>query len=205
MKPLIVTHTITAAVGVAFLFYAYASRIEHAIFAAIALIAVTLPFALFRRFDLYVPPVVRAGYAAFIAGTLLLGGVERFYDRFPWWDSMIHSYAGFGLALIAHIAISIVDGGNLKRSAPWMLAIASVALSITVSVGWEIFEFAVDDYLPSEMQPHNEDTMWDLIGATIAALCAGYLGWRTETQRGTDDAISDTLKDGVRKNNHHAP
>ena len=195
-----IAHALTFGLAATFVYYTFIGNIDHAIFAGLALLFATVPFLVARWYDVYVPPLLRAGYIVFIATAIVLGSVERFYDRFPWWDSAIHSFAGFGGAVIAYIAFAIVDRDHLRNNAPWLFSLAAVSLSISMSVLWEIFEFAIDDLTKTTMQTDNADTMWDLTGATVSALFAGYIGWRTSVYHAYDSVLSRMLETGVQKN-----
>jgi hypothetical protein len=189
----------------ALLYYAYADSLEHALFAACSLIAATVPFWIARRYDLYIPAFVRFWGITLITTTLVLGGVEEFYDRYAWWDIMVHSFAGFGCAVIAYIVLAIIDHRRLEHTAPWMLTLCAVALSVAASTLWEIIEFTTDPFIPSVMQPDNTDTMIDLIGASIAAVAAGLIGFRASVHRRTDDLLTRTVRRGIDHNDDLAP
>jgi hypothetical protein len=70
---------------------------------------------------------------------------------------------------------------------------------MTVSVLWEILEFAVDQLLHTNMQPSASDTMWDLIvgfaGAFISAL-SGYNYVRSNDKSG----MNGIIEEGIKKN-----
>ena len=70
-----------------------------AVFVTLAALALTiLPGKLASRVGLRLPPSFLAAIALFVLATLYLGEVYDFYDRFWWWDLVLHfgSAIGFG-------------------------------------------------------------------------------------------------------------
>ncbi len=138
-----------------------------------------LPFVFKDRLGVRLPMTFGALIVVFLFATLFLGEVGDFYERYWWWDVVLHSGSAIGLGLIGYVLVFMLFEGDRFAAPP--LALAFLAFSIAVSIGaiWEIFEFSMDSMFGMNMQKSGlVDTMWDLIvntiGASIGAL-AGYL------------------------------
>ena len=149
-------------------------------FVAVFTLALTLMPLLFEeRLGVRLPLTFAAMIVVFLFATLFLGEVGDFYERYWWWDVLLHSGSAMGFGLIGYVLVFMLFEGDRFAAPP--LALAFLAFSIAVSIGalWEIFEFSMDSAFGLNMQKNGlVDTMWDLIvntiGASIGAL-AGYL------------------------------
>src|SRR5688500_16947717 len=56
---------------------------------------IVVPAFLLRRHRVYVPPEFQLVAAAFVFLSLFLGSAADFYERFWWWDIMLHVSSGF--------------------------------------------------------------------------------------------------------------
>lgn len=113
--------------------------------------------------------------ALFIFLSVFLGEVGDAYERFFWWDALLHLTSSFMLGYIAFLwlYIQIYRGKINTSSGIYGFIIFSVAVALGVL--WEIFEFAMDQWFGLNMQKSGlVDTMWDLIVNSFgAALIAG--------------------------------
>lgn len=178
----------------------FENRWEDVLFLSLAVLAVHLPFFLRKLCGIATPRAFRAALSLFVLATIFLGERVHFYDRFWWWDLMLHAIAGFGLTMIGHVIFALMYRTREVRPAPILLAAFAASLAMSGSVVWEIYEFAIDSIFGSNMQPSADDTMWDLIGAAAAALAAGYIGWRWHSSTREGGVLEQILDDGVRKN-----
>ena len=90
---------------------------------------------IFPYFNLYL--IFGAIIILFMA--IVLGGKFKFYDKYAWWDRLIHFlsailFVSFGVA----ITQGIVGLSNLH------ILIFCLTLSVTLHVAWEIGEYIVD-------------------------------------------------------------
>jgi hypothetical protein len=147
--------------------------------AVAALVLTLLPSVFQRRYNIYIPPVLITGTAFFMYATVFLGEAEGFYNRFWWWDLVMHLGSAVGFGLIGVIILLLEFGQNRAESHPFVFAFFSFCFAVTVGTIWEVYEFGMDQFLGFNMQKSGLfDTMSDLIidciGASVAAL-AGYL------------------------------
>ncbi len=134
----------------------------------------------------------------FIFGSELLGEINSFYDKIPWWDSMLHSLSGVILAIIGFMLVYAMNEAEKVNLSLSPLFIAAFAFFFAVACGaiWEIFEYGADRLFSMNMQKFRPpmgvntlftdswrydagliDTMNDLILDSISALIVAFLGF----------------------------
>lgn len=140
-----------------------------------ALILTLLPGLLASRVGLRLPPSFLAAIALFVMATLYLGEVYDFYDRFWWWDLVLHFGSAMGFGILGFLLVFMLFQGDRYAAPPWALGALSFCLAMTVGVLWEIFEYAMDTLFGFNMMKSGlPDTMGDFIVNTLgAALAAG--------------------------------
>lgn len=115
----------------------------------------------------------------FIFATQILGTVLNFYDKFLWWDTLLHGMSGIIFFFVGETLIKQI---NTKTSNADMSIIAiiifSLAFSLATGTIWEIFEFIIDTTMGQNMQITEGligreailDTMVDLIALTVGTI-----------------------------------
>ncbi len=149
-------------------------RLELAFVSLVTLSLSLTPVFVARWAELHVPPSFIAAMVIFIGGTLFLGEVFDFYERYWWWDIAMHGTSAVGFGLIGFVLVFMMFQGD--RFAAPRLAVAFFAFCFAITIGtvWEFFEYAMDQLFGLNMQKSGlEDTMGDLIvnmgGAVIGA------------------------------------
>ncbi len=107
-----------------------------------------------------------------------MGEVGGFYERYWWWDLVLHSGAAMAGGLVGFVLVFMLFEGDRFAAPP--LALAYLAFSSAVAIGalWEVFEFGMDAVFGLNMQKSGlEDTMWDMIVNTIGAGIAATAGY----------------------------
>lgn len=120
----------------------------------LTLILFGVPTFIERKTDIDLPPVLEGIIYCFIFAAEILGELNSFYTKIPYWDSMLHTINGFLMAAIGFALVDIFnrsDRFSVKLS-PLFLAIVAFCFSMTVGVLWEFFEFAMDTYIGTDMQ-----------------------------------------------------
>lgn len=174
--PLYATWTLLIGALVLALFEA---RWHTAGMAVITLLLTFIPILFQRFYNVYIPTVFVSFVAFFAYATIFLGEVAGFYDRFWWWDLVLHLSSAIGFGLVGVIVLLLVFGKKNNESHPFFFALLSFCFAVTVGVIWEVYEFGMDQFFGFNMQKSGLfDTMADMIinciGAAIASL-AGYL------------------------------
>lgn len=157
---------------------------------AALLVAITFVPWLFGLFDIKLNMVVRLLLPTVAYMSILLGSALRYYDRYAWWDRVVHFLSGL---LFFSLGIS------LTQKAPGLslagVLLFSFCLSLAMHDIWEVSEFLVDSIFHTDHQhwqkhskvinhqpdkamqpPGLVDTMMDTIVGIIGAIVACF-GW----------------------------
>ena len=129
----------------------------------------------------YIPSTASMGYVIFILGCQWLGTYLRFYDKFFWWDLLLHFSSGFLLGYIGVIFLLTIDEDYIliKTRQYLMIAIFAFTFSVMGAVAWEIGEFLADELLGTFTQLGSlKDTMIDMICGTVSALLFAIYTYR---------------------------
>lgn len=122
---------------------------------------------------------LRSAFLIFIILAQLLGEIFDFFNRFFWWDKMLHFISAFFITLIGYAIVYI--NAKSGRQQPYRMGLAfastfAVSFSIGIATIWEIFEYLMDTYWDMNMQKSGLiDTMEDLIFCVIGSLFACYI------------------------------
>ena len=141
---------------------------------------------------------VKIAIVLFIFAAELLGEINSFYEKIPWWDNMLHSLSGIILGLIGFMLVYAMNESDKVDIHLSPLFIAAFAFFFAVAAGavWEIFEFTGDRLFSMNMQKFRPpegttelmteswrfdagliDTMTDIILDTISAFFISVLGY----------------------------
>ena len=158
------------------------------LFLVLALMAVIGVPALFPdRLPVFIPVEIQIFVVLFIFATLFLGEVRDYYERFWWWDLVLHTSSGVLLGLLGFLFVYMVNENEAVDVSMKPAFVALFAFFFGVGIGclWEIVEFAADQILGMNMQKPMRgdpsgltDTMWDLIVDTLGSAVIALAGWR---------------------------
>lgn len=173
-------------------------RLELA-FVATATLALSLaPVFVARWAEVHVPPSFIAAMVIFVGGTLFLGEVFDFYERFWWWDIAMHGTSAVGFGIIGFVLVFMMFQGDRYAAPPIAVSFFGFCFAITIGTAWEIFEFAMDQAFGLNMQKSGlKDTMGDLIVDAIGALIGVATGFAylKERSRGGLASLIDEFVD----------
>lgn len=167
-------------VGFASVLFAVTGRWTDAISAGLILILMLVPSVLRRRYRLVMPFELEFGIAIFVFLTLFLGSLNDFYERYAWWDTLLHFQSGILLGIIGFVLIYLLNRGGVGKLglSPFFLAFFATCFSMAVGVVWEIYEYAADSFFGFNMQRTGlDDTMSDLIVNTVGALIVAVVAY----------------------------
>ena len=88
---------------------------------------------------------IGATVIAFMAA--YLGSKQKFYDKFAWWDRLIHFLSG-----ILFVSFGVALSCGLMGLNRFHILLFSLALSISLHVVWEIGEYAIDSLFKTNNQ-----------------------------------------------------
>ena len=115
---------------------------------------------------LFIPPLVEHSFKLKLPATLeilayifvfcaeILGEIGNFYQRFAFWDVMLHTVNGFMFAAFGFCLVDIFNKNKKFRFelSPFFLAMTAFCFSMTIGVLWEFFEYLADTVLHTDMQ-----------------------------------------------------
>lgn len=159
--------------------FALGSWLTAAITTGILLLTLA-PAHLGQRFNVYIPPEFELLAVLFIFASLFLGEVHSYYERFWWWDVILHLGSGLLFGILGFLLVYSVNQRQLGEPAlrPPFVALFAFAFAMALGTLWEIFEFGMDQLFGLNMQKSGlVDTMWDLIVDTVGAIVISLLGW----------------------------
>ncbi len=136
------------------------------------------PVYVARWAEIVVPPSFVAAIVMFVGGTLFLGEVFDFYERFWWWDIAMHGGSAVGFGLIGFVLVFMMFQGDRFAAPPFAIAFFAFCFALAIGALWEIFEFGMDQLFGFNMQKSGlMDTMGDLMVDTAGALVGAGSGW----------------------------
>jgi putative membrane protein len=129
--------------------------------------------------NMCLPPNFELFFLIFIFCAQYLGEIVGFYEKFWWWDTMLHFVSGLYLTVIGSFLINDVfiskNETMLKRFILFS-SFFSFCFTVTMGVLWEIFEFAGDYLLKTHMvEGSYEDSAVDLLVKTVGALIVAVI------------------------------
>lgn len=152
----------------------------------LTLVLTFYPNILEKRFRVYLPSSIQVIITLFIFAAQYLGEINNFYDKFWWWDIMLHTTSGLILGIIGFMFVYLLNKNydiNVTLS-PFFIALFAFCFAVMIGVLWEIYEFGMDRLLGFNMQrfryPGEDglvDTMLDLIVDSIGAFIISTLGY----------------------------
>ncbi len=114
----------------------------------------------------------------FIYASLFLGEAFKFYEKFWWWDIILHASSALGFGLIGMIILIALFRGDKLKASPVVISMFAFAFAVAIGALWEIFEFTMDQTFGLNMQKSGlRDTMTDLIVDMIGALISCTAGF----------------------------
>ncbi len=155
-----------------------------AFMAVVTLLLTLIPLFIQKRYKIYISHFWTSFIAFFLYASIFLGEVNRFYDKFWWWDLLLHLISAIGFGLFGIIILLFVFGKNKNRRNAVLFSFFSFCFAVTIGVIWEILEFSLDSTFGFNMQKSGLlDTMSDLIIDCIGAGIASVIGflYLTET------------------------
>lgn len=128
-----------------------------------------------RRTNIKIPISLGIIFTGFIICSLYLGSYMNFYERFLWWDDLLHAFYGGAFALIGFILINWLSNVRGIENDILIICLFSFCFAVAVGAIWEIYEFAFDTFAGGNMQRTDQgtgvtDTMNDIILESSTAL-----------------------------------
>ncbi|MBP3704670.1 MAG: hypothetical protein J6I98_03955 [Clostridia bacterium] len=158
----------------------------------LGVVAILVPVRMMHRWDVQIPRVMFLMYIAFLYCAIFLGEVQSFYYRVPHWDTILHTCSGAMLGALGFSMITIFN--NTERIpinlSPLFVALFAFCFALALGGVWEIYEYAADCLLGTNMQKFAlddgtqllgqaalRDTMKDIIVDAIGAVATSTIGY----------------------------
>ena len=126
-----------------------------------------------RQFEVSLPVEFDLATVVFIFAAIFLGELAGFYERFWWWDLLLHLTSGLLLGMLGLCLVWVLNFNariDLELSHPFICLFA-FAFALSIGTIWEIFEYSMDKLFAMRMQKSGlDDTMSDLMVDSIGAL-----------------------------------
>jgi hypothetical protein len=178
------------------------SNWDSLLLALATMLLLVVPFVVEKQLKIYVPTFFSLLISGFLYATLILGQVENYYQKFWWWDVMLHSGSGIAFGLIGLVVILIFFRRGKVAANPFILCLFAFCFALSIGLLWEVFEFSGDQLFHTNMQQRQtgvQDTMKDEIMDTIGALIGSAIGY-FYLQSDLTTPIDAALNKTVRKN-----
>ena len=157
----------------------------NSLFIILIIFLSALPTIFAKHYKLILPTEFELLAIFFIFASLFLGSSVGFYNRFWWWDILLHGFSAILLGIIGLLMVWILNHNEKIDMSlnPLFICIFSFSFAVAIGALWEIYEFAVDYFFDANMQKSGlVDTMWDIIidatGAFIVSTSA-FLYYKT--------------------------
>ncbi len=138
----------------------FAGRWDRVFTGVLCLLLFLVPPFVERGFSLQLPATLEISAYLFVFCAGVLGEIGDFYQRFPLWDAMLHAANGFLFAGFGFCLFSLFEKKRKVRTlpSPAYQSFTAFCFSMTVGVLWELFEFATDSFLHTDMQKDSYRT-----------------------------------------------
>ena len=133
---------------------AFLGHYEHMMLCVLTLLLLLLPSLIEHTLDIELPDLLESIILLFIFAAEILGEIDAFYIRIPFWDTILHTTWGFLCAGIGFALFDILnrsDSSKIKLT-PLYMAISAIAFSMCIGACWEIFEYFADCFIGVGMQ-----------------------------------------------------
>lgn len=127
---------------------------EGVFMGVLTLLLFCIPTFIERKTGIDLPPVLEGIIYCFIFAAEILGEVNSFYTKIPYWDTMLHTINGFLAAAVGFSMVMLLNDDDriTFHLSPAFLALVAFCFSMTIGVLWEFFEFGMDFFLGTDMQ-----------------------------------------------------
>ena len=120
----------------------------------LTLVLLLIPSLIQINLKIELPTALEITILVFVFAAEILGEIQSYYIKFPFWDTVLHTINGF---LMAAIGFALVDILNRSKKfsiqlSPVFLAIVAFCFSMTIGVIWEFFEYGMDQFFGLDMQ-----------------------------------------------------
>lgn len=127
---------------------------EGFFFGLLTLLLLYLPSWIQVKLRIEIPVGLEISILCFCYAAEILGEINAFYQKIPFWDTILHTLNGFLCAAVGFSLVLLLNN-NRKLTfelSPFFLALVAFCFSMTVGVLWEFFECFMDQTFLLDMQ-----------------------------------------------------
>lgn len=205
-KCLLVRLVLSCIVFVTMIRQLFLNNYNNVFLCLLTLLLFAVPSFIDKKLNVQLPGTLEIIILLFIFSAEILGEINKYYVRFPHWDTMLHTLNGF---LMAAIGFSLIDILNQHpqlhfKMSPMFVAFVAFCFSMTVGVLWEFFEFGMDMAFHTDMQkdtfinvinsvaldPNNEG---NVVSIPINEVVVNGQKWRGYIDIGLIDTMKDLI------------
>lgn len=180
---------------------------ENVFLCGLSLFLLIMPSLIQVNFKIELPTTLEIIIMLFIFSAEILGEIQAYYIRYPFWDTMLHTLNGFLMAAIGFSLVDILDRHEKITfdKSPVYMALVAFCFSMTIGVLWEFFECFMDLFVGFDMQKDTvlsqiTSVMLDPAGGnhpvTIAGITSVMVNNQVLPMQGyLDIGLLDTMKD----------
>lgn len=127
---------------------------ENVFTCALTLFLFIIPLYIEHIVDIDLPDVLMTIIVLFIFAADILGEMNAWYVKIPWWDTMLHTFNGFLAAVVGFSLINILNNSDRLdfEMSPIFVVMTAFCFSMTIGVLWEFFEYGMDTIFLTDMQ-----------------------------------------------------
>jgi uncharacterized membrane protein YjdF len=95
---------------------------------------------------------------------IVIGSYGGWFDKFTWFDAVMHVSSGFACAVFGY-DFAVIIQRKKGQCAATRAAIFALMFALSIAVGWEFYEFLMDTLHGTNLQlanPGEETAMFDL-------------------------------------------
>jgi len=145
----------------------------------VILVFSVLPSMIERTFRITLPVEVDLVLTTFIFAHFVLGEAGNYYNRFWFFDLILHSSSGILIGMVGFVVMYFFLYSSKVRANPFLVSVFCVSFSLAAGALWEIIEFGIDSIFGFNMQKTGlVDTMSDLIVDFLGACVVGFWVYR---------------------------
>ncbi len=110
------------------------------------------------------------------------GNAAGMYARYDPYDKIVHAAGTAALAAASYDILAALHRRGKIDWPPAQRARAAVAAAMLLASGWEVYEFAADQFFETYRHAGMADTVGDLIADVIGGVAMSLLLWHRETR-----------------------
>ncbi|MBS3139699.1 hypothetical protein J4479_01710 [Candidatus Woesearchaeota archaeon] len=177
---LIISYFLQAVILGSGIFSVFEKQWLNAFFMLGILILTFAPAVVRRNYRVFLPVEFDFITILFVFLAIFLGEWQDYYNKFWWWDILLHSGSGFLIGIAGFLLVYILNSQRKiqLQMKPLFISLFAFAFALAFGALWEILEFSLDQTFSLNMQKDGlADTMLDLIVDAIGAAVISILGF----------------------------